>query len=257
MPTFTKFRIYPYGPSNSAIELNQALDGLLIKRERSTYKYRPDHLVINWGCTKRPAVLAGVPCMNPFEKVVTSTSKIATFDLLRKQGIQTIPWTKDKTEAMHWLKNGKILGRDLDHGSQGRGITVYAKGTPQRAVKDHLFYVPYVKKTRELRVHVMNGKVIFLQEKLKKNGHEDRDPYIRSHLRGWVFGFKHLEEKPVDPSVLDIGIKAVKALGLNFGAVDIGWSKEAQATVFEVNTAPGIEETSLVKYVEAFKRIER
>jgi glutathione synthase/RimK-type ligase-like ATP-grasp enzyme len=42
---------------------------------------------------------------------------------------------------------------------------------------------------------------------------------------------------------------------LDFGGVDIGWNQRHGAAVFEVNTAPGIEETSLQAYVEAFKTL--
>jgi glutathione synthase/RimK-type ligase-like ATP-grasp enzyme len=256
MPFYNKFRIYPYGPSDTANLLNEALNGLLIKQNNSQYKYRPDHLVINWGSSKRPVSMYRNPCLNVFELVDVATSKMGTFQTLKNAGVQTVPWTKDKKEALHWLKNGKVLGRDLDKGSQGRGITVYQKKDKDR-LGDHLFYVPYIKKEREIRVHVFGDKPIFVQEKLKKNGHEDRDPYIRSHLRGWIFGFHHLEEKPVDPIVIETAVKAVRAIGLDFGAVDIGWSKDKGATVFEINTAPGLEETSLKKYVEAFQGVER
>jgi D-alanine-D-alanine ligase-like ATP-grasp enzyme len=39
---------------------------------------------------------------------------------------------------------------------------------------------------------------------------------------------------------------------LDFGAVDIGWNDDAGACVFEVNTAPGLENSALAAYVEAF-----
>jgi glutathione synthase/RimK-type ligase-like ATP-grasp enzyme len=55
-------------------------------------------------------------------------------------------------------------------------------------------------------------------------------------------------------------IAAVNALGLDFGAVDIGWnnSNESQPVcILEVNTAMGMKEgsTTVQKYSEAFKRL--
>ena len=45
---------------------------------------------------------------------------------------------------------------------------------------------------------------------------------------------------------------AIKALGLDFGAVDIIYNEaEDQHYVLEVNTAPGLEGTTLQKYTEA------
>lgn len=51
------FRVYPYGPSNTATSLVEGLDGLLIKRERSRYIPNRNHVVINWGSGTRPAIL--------------------------------------------------------------------------------------------------------------------------------------------------------------------------------------------------------
>jgi glutathione synthase/RimK-type ligase-like ATP-grasp enzyme len=45
---------------------------------------------------------------------------------------------------------------------------------------------------------------------------------------------------------------AVAALGLDFGAVDIGWNRSTRrATVYEVNTAPYVEGTTAKMYAEA------
>ena len=49
-----------------------------------------------------------------------------------------------------------------------------------------------------------------------------------------------------------LAISAVDSLGLDFGAVDIIWNEsEDQYYVLEVNTAPGVEGTTLQKYTEA------
>jgi D-alanine-D-alanine ligase-like ATP-grasp enzyme len=48
-------------------------------------------------------------------------------------------------------------------------------------------------------------------------------------------------------------IKAVNCLGLYFGAADVIWNdKEQRAYVLEVNTAPGLEGTTLENYANAF-----
>lgn len=251
-PTLTKTFIYPYGPSNSARDLNEQLGSRLIKREGSKYVYRPNHTVINWGSARRPAVLRGVPVLNDFDRVAVATSKLATFAALSQAGVDHVEVTQAREEAQEWAKTGRVFGRNLDTGSQGRGITVYEKGDQ---VGPHKFYTKYFRKERELRIHVLNGKVIFEQEKLKKKGVQNGHKYIRSHDRGWCFAFHHLAERPIPDVVRTLASDAVSALGLNFGAVDIGWNRESDASVFEVNTAPGIEETSLQAYVTAFKEI--
>ncbi len=81
---------------------------------------------------------------------------------------------------------------------------------------------------------------------------ENVNKYIRSHDKGWCFAFKHLVDEPVPAIVRDIAIRSVNALGLDFGGVDMGWNDDGTC-VFEINTAPGLEETSLKAYVEAFQ----
>lgn len=245
-----RLRVYAYGPSNTVKQLVDELNGLLIRREGSKYRYRPHHAVVNWGSSHRPACLQGVPVLNPPEAVAHATSKQATFAVLRGAGLQVPDWTTDRGVAQQWLQDCKVLGRDLDNGSQGRGITLY----PRRGeLGNHRFYVKYNKKVREFRVHVFGGQPIFTQEKLRKRGVEDANKYIRSHGRGWCFVFRHLVDNPVPDETIATGVEAVKALGLDFGAVDVGWHPDTGTTVFEVNTAPGLEESSLAAYTEALR----
>jgi glutathione synthase/RimK-type ligase-like ATP-grasp enzyme len=75
---------------------------------------------------------------------------------------------------------------------------------------------------------------------------------IRSWNNGWVFCHENVQ---APPKVCEVAIQAVESLGLDFGAVDIGFrEKEGKAFVFEVNTAPGIEGTTVRHYVEAVRR---
>lgn len=241
-----KFWIRPFGPSDTASALADELGGRRLKLEGSTYRKKNGHVLINWGGTKPLAW----SCLNKPEAVRVATSKVATFEVLGKVGVPVPEWTHAKEDAQKWLdKRVKVLGRDLDNGSAGRGITVYKPG---EALRDHKFFVKYFKKNRELRIHVCGGKVIFEQEKKKKSGVNNANPYIRSHDRGWCFAFNHFKEEPVPHGVRIAAIAAVKALGLDFGAVDIGWNRDDGPVVFEVNTAPGLENSSLGAYVKAF-----
>jgi hypothetical protein len=247
----TKFWLWPYkGGSNAAQTLADAVGGRIIRRQNSKYKRQLRDFVINWGST---SPLDNGPVVNAYAAVRIATSKMETFRVLANAGVQVPAWTTDVNMAREWGQKGRILGRDLDNGSQGRGITVYEKGTE---LGKHRFYVRYMRKDREFRVHVVKGTVIFTQEKLKKKEVADvGNKYIRSHRHGWCFAFKHLNEQPAPQVVLDVGLAAVRTIGLDFGAVDIAWSERSGATVLEVNTAPGIEESSLVAYADAFQQL--
>ena len=72
---------------------------------------------------------------------------------------------------------------------------------------------------------------------------------IRNHANGWVYA--RAEIAPPE-ELLSSAAKAVKLLGLDFGAVDIGHRViDNKFFVFEVNTAPGLEGTTLDKYSKA------
>jgi glutathione synthase/RimK-type ligase-like ATP-grasp enzyme len=98
----------------------------------------------------------------------------------------------------------------------------------------------------------MMGQVIDYQEKLKKRGFEERDAWIRNHDKGYVFARDGITVPEV---VRQLAVKAVGTLGLDFGAVDIGYrEKEQLGYVFEVNTAPGLEGHTIESYVNGFKK---
>jgi glutathione synthase/RimK-type ligase-like ATP-grasp enzyme len=108
----------------------------------------------------------------------------------------------------------------------------------------------------ELRLHVDFGKVIFLQYK-KRQSEVAQTPdqkLIRNHGNGWVFCPRPVEDAPADSAAQ--AVLAVKALCLDFGAVDIVvGKKDNMPYVLEVNTAPGIESPTLVEaYKAAFTR---
>ncbi len=248
----SNFRIFPYAFSEGAKHLNEKLDGLLIKREGSRYIYRPRHIVINWGSSRLPEVLRNARVLNRPSMVQVASSKIQTYRALAQAGVKTLEFTESQAVAADWARNHKVVARDLDHGSQGNGIHVYQRN---EQVGQHRFYTKYYTKAREFRFHVLGGNVIFTQEKKKRKGAIEYDKYVRSHSRGWCFAFNHLGENPVPQGLDELATSAVHALELDFGAVDLGWNDRDGGTVIEVNTAPGIEESSLEAYVNAFRSL--
>lgn len=234
--------------SMSARALVELLDGRLIRQQNSSYQPREGDILVNWGRRTCPYPVT----LNRPEAVHVATSKLQTFAALRAAGVNVPAFTTDRSVAEDWNRRGRILGRDRDRGSQGQGITVYE---PNSQIGAHRFYTRYMRQSREIRVHVFRGTVIFEQEKLRKHN-ATVDPFIRSHRRGWVFGFKHLRDQPSPEGLRDTALTAVLTLGLDFGAVDLVWnSRTRRSTVLEVNTAPGIENTSLAHYARAFQRL--
>ena len=112
------------------------------------------------------------------------------------------------------------------------------------------YFIPYIRTRGEYRVHVIDGIVPFMQQKERRPGASHRlYPWLRNNRTGW-----RLVRCPEIPKVAAVGIRAVEALGLDFGAVDVLRSDTDELYVLEVNTAPGLRRTQLEDWAETFRR---
>jgi hypothetical protein len=227
--------------------------GLSIKRLRLVHTfYNPtsNDIVINWGNSRLPEHWVTQPkIINHPDNVAIACNKLSTFDRLVSD-VNTPDYTTCTEVAQQWIDEGhKVYGRKTLTGHSGQGIIIFDQETICTP-----YYCPlYTKATKakdEYRVHVMTGKVIDFVLKRKRLGHEGGTRGIRNHSNGWVYA----RDGIVLPEAVKLNsIKAVQALGLDFGAVDIG-VREDKVFVYEVNTAPGLTGTTLLRYVEAIKR---
>lgn len=228
--------IYPYRKYSASAKL---LAKLLLAKIR--YEPKGRH-IINWGNTKD----LGIPMVNMPTAVSIASNKLTTFTVL--EGLSTVPWTLKKEEAYEWLKSGKrVVVRSLLRASEGRGITIVG---PQDVLPDARLYTQYIPKQREYRVHVVGNEVIDVQEKRKRLGTESS--LVRSHSNDYVFCRGGIKESK---DLRKLCIDAVKQLGLDFGAVDAIWNEKSDRTyLLEINTAPGLTDTTAGLYAAAFKR---
>jgi len=90
---------------------------------------------------------------------------------------------------------------------------------------------------------------LFLKRQAKKFAHDGADMMIRSNRLGWRFS--HI--KTPGKNLVTESIKACKAIGLDFGAVDCCIDVNDKPFIIEVNTGPGLEETPFNAWVEALR----
>lgn len=239
--------LFPYSKkSASAKALCQELNIKFVK-DKSKYK---GGVVINWGNAKYPSCPLPYLIINSPLSVANAINKIKTFEAFNEAKVPTVPFTTDKQFAQDCLSKQKVILARTAHGHSGNGITIV---TPDSVLPDAPLYTVYVKKRKEFRVHVVNGKVIDVVHKRKSKSHENPDPFIRSHKNGWVFCREGIEE-PKD--LRDVALQAIAALHLDFGAVDIIWNQhQDKCFALEVNTAPGLEGTTLKEYANAFANL--
>lgn len=224
-------------------------------RPNPRFRHRPWTKIINWGNSHIIQLADGGPqqVINNFEVVHKASNKLSTFRALENiDGIRIPNFTTDLDVARSWVADGTgVLCRTQLHGHSGAGI-VLAMSNGQELVAAPL-YVAYVKKQKEFRVHVAFKEVIDVQEKRKRRDLPEgfaTNFQVRNHQTGWVY----CREDIVEPVGLrEMAVKTVQALGLDFGAVDIIYNAKQDACYcLEVNTAPGLEGTTIEKYAKAF-----
>lgn len=254
-------KLYPYKMgSESAVALADLLDILKVKPD-GNYVPKFGQKVINWGNGRTPdwATIAsnrGVTMLNKPAAVNVASNKLTALQALRTAGIAIPEFTTDMNVASQWLRLGHtVVERHELRGNSGDGIRIVTlhDDEMERNLTRAPLYTRFITKTAEFRVHVFQGQVIDYIEK-KKVTSERRDHtfnrYISSINCGWVFSRTNVRDIP---EVRQLGIRAVQALGLDFGAVDIVFA-DGIAYVLEVNTAPGLSGTTLVNYANAFLR---
>lgn len=254
--TVSRAVILPYkigSQSAKALATNLTnLLGLKVRRVRhdGTYKTKPRSLVINYGNSTTGSIGSLGRWLNFITSSVRAGNKLNAFRAFQEASVPTPEWTTERDVAESWIGKGStVVCRTVLNGHSGRGIVLADEVA--KLVQAPL-YTRYKKKRKEYRVHVFKGKVIDTAEKRKRRM-EVRpvsfDGYIRNLANGWVF----CRDNIVKPADLDSSaIAACAALGLDFGAVDIIWNeKENKCYVLEVNTAPGLQGTTLERYTNA------
>ena len=256
--------IFPYkAGSESAKALAEALNVKRIRRNNSKWRNKDGRIVLNWGAGAKnlPPHLQGedIQWLNSPEAVSKAAHKAKAFKAMGEVGVSVVPFTEDYREAQGWLEeNACVVVRHTLQGKAGEGIELVSYdevgGEPKPELPEAPLYTKYVPKRDEFRIHVFRGEVFSEQYKARKKEVEQPNWKIRNHENGFVFARNM--DKEVPEVVKEEAIKAVNALGLDFGAVDIGYNaKQEKAFVYEVNTACGLEGTTLEHYTEKFQAL--
>ena len=256
-----KVYIYGYNPSSrSARALAKSLDIPLIRHENSRFQPRLSKTVINWGSSRIPEHVMGTKLINTPENVHATVNKLTFFEKMSDGDGPRLPeWTTDPEEVLDWIEDGKtVIARTDLTGHSGSGMVFIDK----KNVGNHLdapLYTVYKPKKEEFRVHVFNGEVIDVQQKLLRKEDDLGNPIdpakvdfrVRNLANGFIFGRNNINP---NKDVLDQSVLAYRKSDLVFGAVDVIWNeKEGRAYVLEINSAPGLEGTTIGSYTKAFR----
>ncbi len=178
-------------------------------------------LVVCWGHSVH------VPLTNPLNPKLVG-NKLRELEKLQEAKVRIPKFSTTKVE--NWLvrtlkhKAGSDLIQNLDLGD---------------------YYTEKIENIEhEFRVHIFKNKSIRTGIKRPK---ENAHPWIKSLAHAWYLDYGTFCQDNITKRVRNEAKKAVKALGYDFGAVDIALLENKKVIVFEVNSAPGlaIDNTSL------------
>ena len=255
-------KIYPYKVgSKSAKALAEALGAKVLKHEGPRLK--PIDVLINWGASAINRALNAVIVLNKPEAIAKASNKLETFKALTEAGVSVPVWTTSKEVALAGIAEGvAVVCRTKLNGHSGEGIVIAEKA---EEVVDAPLYTLYVKKKEEYRIHVFRQphkdmedpkyEAFFVQRKARKKEVPDEEVNwkVRNLAGGFIFANKDVEVADVARTE---ACNAVAALALDFGAVDIILGSDGKYYVLEVNTACGLEGTTLEKYVQQIEKFK-
>lgn len=141
-----------------------------------------------------------------------------------------------------------VVGRPDIH-TRGRGLWICKnrtelenaiRGTKKKKAATH--FMEFIEADHEYRVHIFQGKSIRISEKFYNNPDNKKDGYTT---------IKPTCSDEVRKKLRSAAKRAVEAVGLDFGAVDI-LTAENEVYVLEVNSAPGVGGTTPRVYAELF-----
>jgi len=211
-----------------------------------TERPRGDYLVIRWGATRMPHLDSGAKgILNPAERIaLNANDKRAAHRAMLEAGVSTPQfWTTWEEAKVKATELGCDLLRRRLHHTRGKDILRLKPSDELPRRRRSGYYVQLLDKDAEFRLHVFGDKCIGMAQKVNNSG--QGDSLIWNDDNGWDFVYIPQDEREQIPhykKMVAESAKALKAIGLSFGAVDLVMVK-GQPYILEVNTAPALHQT--------------
>lgn len=200
-------------------------------------------------------------------------------------------WTPEApVNNFGFTANYPLVGRKNYH-QGGKGFWLcLTKGQVETAIAEGAqYFQEYIDIKDEYRIHIFDGTLIYGQKKVKRDNmkeafiaqhkekisnfaekkkqkldgitmdyvlgrlakeQENPDMIIRSNTRGWKFSSLNLTK--VSTGLTSECVKALQATGLDFGGVDCCTDSTGKVWIIEINSGPGLKNSSLEAYVKIF-----
>jgi glutathione synthase/RimK-type ligase-like ATP-grasp enzyme len=209
-------------------------------RKRTEKRFNTD-VILRWGSTETFNKLRGRLELNTLEAVRNASNKLIMMQKLVEANIPTAeilfnPYNQSQDVIDNY--------RDDNGGFFIRGSNDSIRYDDSINPNDKYISKPIVNKRREYRVHVFNGEVIAIYEKIPNDENVKLFKSYNCH-----FELKNIENCRLTEQDKQVCIDAVNKLGLLFGGVDLMRDKNKKVFVSEVNSAPALNGTNIDRYV--------
>jgi glutathione synthase/RimK-type ligase-like ATP-grasp enzyme len=231
------------GHHNSLLRVRDAMSNSVnIISPKRIPSIKTDDVVIRYGCATQLRPLVNI--INPARGILLASNKLESKKRLITNNIKSIPVIK-----ADFTTYKKIVGRPIKH-SRGRKFFVC---TSQEEVvrakrKGAAYWMPYIEKHHEYRVHVAHGKVLLVQQKVNRLT-QSTHFHCWNHHCGFVFEVIGWDRIP--KGLCPLAVEAVECIGLDFGAVDVLHGSNGMM-ICEINTAPRLESYPANRYANYF-----
>lgn len=207
-----------------------------------------DSTLIRWGsrANKHLDDVWGT-VINTANAIELCSHKFKSLEVMEQAGVNVPAFAVDPLELRE-ICGYPLLGRKYRH-ARGTDIKLCLQNKDFRNRCD--YYIAYIPTKREYRVHVVGDEVIRIQGKFLDIPSEAKS-WIRNYTSGYRFRSPRLRLRP---DRLEMSVKAVKSLGLHFGAVDLIIGDDDLCYVLEVNTAPSCSPLTLTAYAVALQNL--
>jgi len=248
--------------------------------------------VVCWGTKtdKDTAFAAGIKVYNHPNKIRANRNKFSALDVLRKAGCSVAASTTN-LKANNNIGFPAVARSNFHQGGKGFWLCMNQHHLDIAAKEGAQYVQAFIHIQDEYRLHMFEGKLIYAVKKVPRDNMQDAyvaqyvekieawaaknneqldkntmtkvlqrvarteaekpDYIIRSNTRGWKFS--HIAAPP--QKLVDEAVKAIAALGLNYGAVDCCMNLEGNPRIIEVNSGPGLDGTTFDTWVKSFKEL--
>lgn len=247
--------------------------------------------IVAWGAKTDKYVSVGTtPILNHPDKIRSNRNKLEALQLMKAAKVNVAPFTDNITAVGKAVKLPAIGRTKYHQGGKGFWDCPTPTHVSASSSEGAQYWQEMIEIKEEYRLHTFGDKVIYAVRKAARSKAEMEDAYIRQELeaqkilaeknnnpfdeataklvitrqakkfaqngpnmlvRSNKLGWKFVHVKTFDKKLGDEAVKSLKAIGLDYGAVDCCIDASGKPYIIEVNTGPGLEETPFKAWVAA------